>query len=139
MVILYLKRPTDTLKAPCSRAGAVIDQPVLPVRGSSPWRNGPAPVALSHGQDQLLGAARHCCSPSLCGVQPLGSLLQCWIVVWKPKTTKLRGGAAMGRCWLPPPCTPSPCPPARAAAGGCRQPRARLAVPGEMDRAELCC
>lgn len=44
MVILYLKCLTDTLNASCSRAGAVIDQPVLPVRGSSPWRNGPAGV-----------------------------------------------------------------------------------------------
>lgn len=73
--------------------------------------------ALSRGHDQLLGTARHCCSPSLCGVQPLSSPLQCRIIVWKQKTTKLCGGAAVAHCWLPPPCAPSPCPPARRSGG----------------------
>lgn len=90
--------------------------------------------ALSRGHDQLLGAAGQCCSPSLCGVQPLGSLLQCRIIVWKQKTTKLCGRAAVAHCWLPPPA-PLRLVPQHAAVGGCRQPRARLAVLGEMDRA----
>lgn len=58
--------------------------------------------------------------------------LQCRVIVWEQKTTKLRGGGAVARCWLPPPRAPSPSPPARAALGGCRQLRARLAVLGEI-------